>query len=96
MGNTFGIESHGKHVDTSHRSNARYLIMIESAGSAVARLFTQQREQVAEFDASAEEVAVMTKELVPTQSALGLEWDSALEGRSAAERADARVYTLDV
>jgi hypothetical protein len=96
MSNTFGIESHGKHVDTAHRQSARYLIMIEAGGSEVARLFTQQREQVAEFEAAAEEVAVMTKGLVPTQGALEPEWDSALDGHSTAERTAAQIYTLDV
>jgi hypothetical protein len=70
--------------------------VIDSSGSSIARLFTDDRAQVAEFDASSEEVAVMTKGLVGAVDALGAEWDKPLEGQSAAERAAALVYTLDV
>ena len=53
-------------------------------------------ELVAEFDAGAEEVAVMAQRLTPRKGAQGAEWDRALEGHSARERAAADVYTLDV
>jgi hypothetical protein len=96
MSNTFGIESHHKHVDVAHRPPTRYLVLIDSAGSVVARLFTQNRDQVAEFDGAAEEVAVMTKGLVPMIGALGAEWDGALQGHNTAERTGAEVFTLDL
>lgn len=96
MSQGFGGESPRAHIQTSHRKPARYLVVIDSGGSAVARLFLDTRELVAEFDAGTEEAAQMTAGLVPTNGADGPEWDRALEGHSAAERCAADVYTLDV
>ncbi len=96
MNQGFGNESPREHPHAPHRKPARYLVLIDSGGSAVARLFLDTRELVAEFDASTEEVALMTKGLVPTTGAVGPEWDRALEGHSAFERSAADVYTLDV
>lgn len=75
---------------------ARYLVLIESDGSMLARLFDAQRVQRAEFDAASEEVAVMTSGLQPTADAAEATWDQPLAGHNAAERAAAQVYTLDV
>lgn len=75
---------------------ARYLVLIESDGAMLARLFDAARRQLAEFDAASEEVAVMTRGLVPEQGAAALEWQQSLAGHSAAERDAARVFTLDV
>ena len=96
MNQGFGSESPRAHSQTSHREPARYLVVIESGGYGLARLFLDTREQVAEFDAGTEEAVQMTAGLVPTQGADGAEWDRALEGHSAAERSAAEVYTLDV
>ena len=96
MSQSFGIESPGEHAHTPHRRPARYLVVIESAGAMIARLFADTREQVAEFDASTEEVAQMTRGLMPVAGALGPEWDRALDGHNAGERAAAEVYALDV
>jgi hypothetical protein len=96
MSQDFGGESPRAHTQTSHRQPARYLVVIDSGGFAVARLFLDTRELVAEFDAATEETAQMTDGLVPTKGADGPEWDRALEGHSAAERRAADVYTLDV
>ena len=96
MSQTYGIESPGKHNHTSHRQPARYLVVIDAAGAMVARLFLYTRELVAEFDAGVEEVAVMTRGLVPAIGAMGPEWDRALEGHSSAERGAADIYTLDI
>lgn len=96
MSQGFGIESPRAHTQTSHRKPARYLVVIDSAGAAIARLFLDTREQVAEFDASTEEATQMTTGLVPIQGADGPEWDRALEGHSAAERRAAYIYTLDI
>jgi len=96
MSQSFGIESPGKHTHTPLRQPARYLVVIESAGAMIARLFVDSRELVAEFDASTEEVAQMTQGLMPVTGALGPEWDRALDGHSASERAAAEVYTLDI
>ena len=96
MSQTFGMESPGKHSPESHRQPARYLVVIDSGGSMVARLFLETRELVAEFDAAVEEVSSMTNGLVPEVGALSSEWDTALLGHSTAERAGAMVYTLSV
>jgi hypothetical protein len=78
------------------RKPARYLVLIEGGGSIEARLYLETRELVEEFDASTEEVAVMTRGLTPSRGGCDPEWDRALAGHSAAERAAAEVYTLDV
>ena len=96
MSQNFGSESPRAHIQTSHRKPARYLVVIDSGGFVVARLFLDTREQVAEFDAGTEEAAQMMVGLVPTKGAASAEWDRALEGHSAAERRAADVYTLDV
>ena len=95
MDHGFGIESPGEHAHTVHRKPTRYVVVIDSAGSTIARLFLESREQVAEVDAGAEEVALMTRGLPSERSALGEEWDRALQGHSAAERRTADVDTLD-
>jgi hypothetical protein len=96
MGQGFGGESPRVHTQRLHRRPARFLVLIDSGGTAIARLFLDTREQVAEFDAATEEAAQMTAGLVPSRNADGPEWDRALEGHSAAERVSAEVYTLEV
>ena len=96
MSQVFGGEAPREHAETSHRKPARYLVVIDSAGFVVARLFLETREQVGEFDAATEEVAQMTAGLVPARGADGTEWDRALRGHSVDERRGADVYTLSV
>ena len=96
MSHGFGIEKPAAHHSPGHRVPARYLVLIDAAGSVVARMFLASYEAVAEFDAGTEEVALMTKGLQPVTGALGAEWDRALAGHSADERANAEVFTLDV
>jgi hypothetical protein len=96
MGQGFGMESPSRHKQGALRQPARYLVVIDSGGYAVARLFLETREQIAEFDASTEETSSMTSGLTPTRGAQGPEWDRALAGHSAAERAAAEVYELRV
>lgn len=96
MSQTFGMETPRKHNHGLHRQPARYLVLIDSGGYMVARLFLETREQVAEFDAGVEEVAAMTIGLVPEVGALSAEWDRALQGHNADERAAALVYTLEI
>ena len=96
MNQGFGNESPREHSHAPHRKPVRYLVVIDSGGSAVARLFLDTRELVGEFDAGTEEVAQMTKGLAPTTGATGPEWDRALEGHSPSERNGADVYTLDI
>ncbi len=96
MSQTFGMEAPRAHTDAPRQAPARYLVTIDSGGYMVARLFLENREQIAEFDAAVEEVTVMTKGLVPDIGALGPEWDVGLQGHNAAERAGAEVYRLEV
>ncbi len=96
MGQNYGISTPTPHAGGEHRPPARYLVLIDAGGVTVARLVLATYDAVAEFDAGSEEVAVMTRGLQPTRGASGPEWDRALEGHSAAERAAAEVYTLDL
>lgn len=96
MSQSFGRETPTAHSQNPHRQPARFLVVIDSGGSPVARLFLDTREQVAEFDAGTEEAAQMTAGLLPTRGAEGPEWNRALEGHSNAERQLADVYTLPV
>lgn len=79
-----------------HSAPVKYLIVIDSGGSMVARLFDTNRVHVIDMDASTEEVVVTIDGVVPTASAAETEWDRALTGHSAIERATAEVYTLAV
>ena len=96
MSQGLGGEAPRAHTHTSHRQPARYLVVIDSGGFSVARMFLATREQVAEFDASTEETAQMTLGLAPAKGADGPEWDQALRGHSRAERAAADIYTLAI
>ncbi len=75
---------------------ARFLVVIDSAGEMIARMFDDTRKLLVDFDASSSEVAVMTQGLVPTNEALEPAWNTALAGHSATERRAAEVYLLDV
>ena len=74
---------------------AKYLVVIESGGPVVARLFDDGRNLLAEFDASSEEVALMTRGLSSSRSAGSAPWDKALAGHNLEERRTADVYALD-
>ncbi len=96
MSHGFGIEIPHAHGDAPLRPRSRYLVVIDSGGFTVARLFLESREQVAEFDAGTEEVAQMVGPLRAQHTAGEPAWDRALAGHSAAERAEARVYVLEI
>lgn len=96
MNDGFGIEIPPGHNQGQHRKPARYLVVIDAGGSTIAQLFLDTREIVAEFDAGAEEVSLMTAGLLPAEGAEGEEWDRALEGHSAEARGAAKIYTLDL
>ena len=96
MSNGFGNELPRAHRNTSPRAPARYLVIIDSGGFAVARLFLESLEQVGEFDAATEEVAQMLALARADGNGGDPRWDRALAGHSAAERAQARVYVLEI
>ena len=79
-----------------HSKPVRYLVLIEAAGAMVARLFTADRRQIADIDASSEEVAVMTAGVVPRKGVDERSWGAALGGHSAQEKAAALVYELEL
>lgn len=95
MSQTYGIES-AKHQSTAKHQSVRYVIVIDTGGVAIARLFLENRQQVDEFDASVPEVVQMISGVASARGALGTEWDAALRGHSASERKEAEVYTLEV
>ena len=95
MSQVFGNGPPRPHNQTDHRPSARWLVVIGAGGTSVARLFLEDRTPVAEFDAGAEEVSALIRSLLPTPGATGPEWDRALDGHSAAERAAAAVYRLE-
>ncbi|MFN3304924.1 MAG: hypothetical protein ACK44A_14565 [Roseateles sp.] len=94
MNHGFGHEVPPRHAQHAHRQVTRYLVVIGSPGGALARLFVADRSQVAEFDAGSEEVAELIKTAAASAGAGGAEWDRALAGHTAAERAGATVYEL--
>jgi hypothetical protein len=94
-GQGYGIERPGAHTHEAHEPPAKYLVVIDAAGSTVARLYLADYREVAEFDAGAEEVSGMLNGLSAAGTAQGSEWDRALAGSSAAERASAQVYVLE-
>lgn len=96
MNQGFGHELPPRHAQQQHRQVSRYLVVIGSSAGPVAKLFLDNRQQVGEFDAGTEEVAVMTRNASSSTGASGAEWDKALSGHSAEERAAAVVHVLDV
>jgi len=94
MSQVYGSEAPRAHRQAEHQPPARFLVLIESGGVAVARLFLESRQQVADFDAGTGETAQMIAGLVAQQGADGAEWDRALEGHSLAERRAAQVFVL--
>ena len=96
MSDSLGDEARGRYAPHVYKKVARFLVVIDAAGEVVARLFDDERRALAEFDASSEEVAMMTKGLDPDEGAAGPEWDAALGGHNPQERRAAQVYTLDV
>lgn len=78
------------------RDKAKYLLIIDSGGARQALMLSADRAVVADFDASVEEVALMTQGLSPRTGASHKAWDKVLAGHSAKERAECEVYTLDV
>lgn len=96
MSQGFGLEVPSRHAPHEPRQVSRYLVVIASGDVQIARLFLASREQVAEIDAGTEEAAQMTANASASVGASGPEWDRALAGHSADERAGATVYLLDV
>lgn len=99
MSTTCGIEAaRAARSAESEAPAARWIVLLDSAsaGRRVARVLLASHAVVAEFDASAPEVLMMTEGLAPSVGAEGAEWDAACAGASPEERARAEVYALAV
>ncbi len=94
MSQGFGREVPVPHIQTAHREATKYLVVVPGAEGPIAKLLLANREQAAELDANTEEATSMTRGLTALVGATGPEWDQALSGHSAAERAAAKVYTF--
>jgi len=95
MGQGYGREVPQPHRQGSYREVTKYLVIIQGVDGPIARLLLSNRDQVAELDGNTEEVASMIKGVTPIIGATGAEWDKALSGHSARERAAAEVYMVD-
>jgi hypothetical protein len=79
-----------------NKTPVKYLVVIESDGAMLAKLYDDQFAHVNDIDAGSEEVAVMTQGLMPTRDANDATWAKVLVGHGEPERRAARVFTLDV
>jgi hypothetical protein len=79
-----------------HKKPVKYLVIIESDGAMVAKLYDAQFKHENDIDAGSEEVAVMTRGLTPTRSGNDATWAKVLVGHGEAERRSAEIYALDV
>jgi hypothetical protein len=94
MNNGFGSELPSAHRLKTLRPQARYLVLIDSGGFMVARLFSAERVQLIEFDGSTEEATQMMAGGHASQTANDPVWDAVLRGHSTHERALAQVFEL--
>lgn len=90
------MEAPSGHIAHLRRERVRYVVIIDADNSAIARLLSDARQQVAEFEGGAPEVVQMVQGLIAAKVANGSEWDVALQGHSTLERLAADVYTLDL
>lgn len=79
-----------------HQTPVKYLVLLESDGAMIAKLYDAQLRHVNDIDAGSEEVAVMTRGLVHTLNGNDSTWSRVLVGHGEAERRAAQIYTLDV
>ena len=79
-----------------HKTPVKYLVIIESDGAMIAKLYDANYKHENDIDAGSEEVAVMTKGLSPTKNGNDATWSKVLVGHGEAERCAAEIYTLDV
>lgn len=94
MSQDFGISMPAAHARGEPRAQARYLVVIDSGGGMVARLYSVTRKLLIECDAATNEISTLTAGLRPKVGALEPEWDGALQGYNLLERAGAEVFTL--
>ena len=56
MDDSFGNEAPGRYSPHVFKRKGKYLVVIDAAGAMVARLLDENRHELAEFDASSEEI----------------------------------------
>lgn len=95
MNNGYGHEVPTPHTPHALRPPARFLVVLNTGDGGVALLCDTDRRPVQEFMAGSEEVTTLTAGLASHTGASGPEWDIALAGHSAEQRAGAAVYLLD-
>lgn len=79
-----------------HKNPVKYLVIIESDGAMVAKLYDAQLKHENDIDAGSEEVAVMTRGLKAAKTGNDATWAKVLMGHGEAERRAAEIYTLDL
>jgi hypothetical protein len=79
-----------------HKTPVKYLVLIESDGAMLAKLYDGQFAHVNDIDASSEEVAVMTQGLTPARDANNATWAPVLMGHGEPQRRAALIFTLDI
>ncbi len=79
-----------------HKTPVKYLVLIESDGAMLAKLYDAHLVEVNDIDAASEEVAVMTQGLTPQRSGNDATWSRVLAGHGEPQRQAARIFTLDV
>jgi len=94
MAQNFGRDSPPPHTARPRTAPPRATSRSSSPAARSSRLYQGTREQVAEFDAGAEEVAQLTARLVPAKLAHQPVWGHVLDGHSTAERRAADAYAL--
>lgn len=96
MSQTYGIEAPHPAGGMPHRNAVRFVVIIDAGGERCAMLFSAQRELLAQIDAGSEEAASLVRDQAASKDAEQPAWDSALQGHSGKDRADADVYTLEI
>ena len=94
MSQDFGMPVPTRHDALAQRQAVRHVMVTDSGGARVARLYLENLELVNEFDAAVNEVVEMTSGRVARAVDHDPLWACAMHGLSDAERASARVYTL--
>jgi hypothetical protein len=74
----------------------KFLVLIEAGDGMVARFFDADHRHMSDIDAASEEVAVMTRGLVPEHAGNDASWRQPLSSHTAEERAAAQIYTLEL
>jgi hypothetical protein len=94
MSQDFGMQVPSRHATASRPSPVKFLVLIDSGGGSVARLYSDAHSLLNECDASAPEITAMTTGLAPGKDAMGRAWDPALRTFGMQERLTAEVFTL--